>query len=67
MATYKLHIYEWINPPSPANRFRIAEVYSCIDGWRTRMTDHSFPTLEAAQEFVKDPIKPINIPEVPRG
>lgn len=35
------------------NRFRIAEVYQTIDGYRTRLTHASFATLDEAQTFVR--------------
>lgn len=58
--TYKLLIYEWIDSPWPNNRFRIAEIYYCVDGWRTRLTERSFTTLDEAREFVKAASEPRN-------
>lgn len=48
-----LQIFEQIHPvPNAQNRFRILEVYESCDGWRTRVSDKSFPTLEQAEDFV---------------
>lgn len=35
-----------------SNPFRVIEVYECIDGCRTRMTHHCFPSLEEALLFI---------------
>ena len=32
--------------------FRIAEVFQTIDGYRTRITNHSFDTYEEAKSFI---------------
>lgn len=53
-----LQIFEQLHPvPHNRNRFRILEVYDSCDGPRTRVSDKSFPTLDAAMDFV-DPNRP---------
>ena len=53
----RLFIYEWLEPVSERNRYRIVETYECVDGMRSRLTDQSFATLDEAKAFVADPIK----------
>lgn len=49
----QLLIMEQIAPdPAPGNRFRLIEVYSSVDGPRTRVTHNSFPTAEDARQFI---------------
>ena len=55
-----LYIYEWVNPPSPTNRYRIVETYHCVDGIRSRLTDRTFATLEEAKSFVANPVGGLN-------
>ena len=44
-----LQLFEQVAPePLPINRFRIAEVYLTVDGYRTRLTHHCFATREEA-------------------
>lgn len=53
-----LQIFEQIHPvPNAQNRFRILEVYESCDGYRTRVSDKSFPTEDAARDFI-DPDRP---------
>ncbi len=35
------------------NRYRLQEVYPCVDGYRSRLTNRSFPSLEAAKKFIE--------------
>ena len=51
-------IFEQIHPvPHDRNRFRILETYESCDGTRTRVSERSFPTEEAARDFI-DPNRP---------
>ncbi len=48
-----LQIFEQRYPvPRGSNKFRLVEVYASCDGPRMRVSDRSFPTLEAAEDFV---------------
>ena len=47
-----LRIVEEVDPIYKSNRFRIIEKINTIDGPRDRITDHSFPTIEAAQAAI---------------
>lgn len=48
-----LQIFEQIEPvPSAQNRFRILEIYESCDGVRTRVSHKSFPTEDAARDFI---------------
>lgn len=50
-----LTIFEQVAPEAnPGNRFRIVEMQMTLDGPRSRMTNHSFPTVEQARDFVKE-------------
>lgn len=50
-----LMIFEQVAPEVPDyRRFRIVETYISVDGYRTRVTDNSFTTLEEAQYFIKE-------------
>lgn len=52
--TSRLYIYEWLNPPVSNNRYRIVETYNCVDGMRSRLTEHSFATFAQAEKFISD-------------
>lgn len=49
-----LQIFEQLHPvPQRQNRFRILEVYQSCDGYRTRVSNMSFSTLDAAKDFIR--------------
>ena len=53
-----IQIFEQLHPvPHDRNRFRILETYESCDGTRTRVSDKSFPSYDAAMDFV-DPNRP---------
>lgn len=53
MATLSIH--KQMQPiPNPQNVYRIAETVTTVDGPRTRLTHHSFPTLAQARRFVRE-------------
>lgn len=55
MSTHHLSIMEQVSPePNPDNRFRIVELVMTVDGPRSRLTNHSFPSIEAARHFLKE-------------
>lgn len=47
-----LVIYMLVGKVRISKPFRIADVYSTVDGARTRLSSHCFETLEEAETFI---------------
>ena len=51
----KLEVWEDVTPNGRlSNKFRIVETYQCSDGYRSRITNRSFISLENALEYIKE-------------